>query len=76
MSYVKPKILNDIALSYVSDSFKSNSYALTNSNIWGHESNYIYVIDYLSTMCYEYSGDDKTNFENALWFQLSMSKLP
>jgi len=57
MSYVKLETLGDIALFHVSE---RNSYALSNPNKWGYESNSVYALnDIKSAKCSVYSGDDK-----------------
>ena len=58
MNYVKLKTLGDIAL-FVSGVSKRNCYALSNPNMWGYESNFVYVIKILSTTSSVYSGDDR-----------------
>ncbi|KEH33542.1 putative F-box domain-containing protein [Medicago truncatula] len=59
MNYVKLETLGDIALFCGSNGLKRNCYALSNPNKWGYESNSVYVISLLSTICSVYSGDDK-----------------
>jgi hypothetical protein len=58
MNYVELETLGDIAL-FVSGVLRRNCYALSNPNMWGYESNSVYVIRILSTICNVYSGDDR-----------------
>jgi hypothetical protein len=55
MNYVKLKTLGNIALFYAPG---GNYYALSNPNIWGYESNSVYVIGHSSKKCRVYLGDD------------------
>jgi len=59
MNYVKLETLGDIALFSISNGFKRNCYALSNPNRLGYESNCVYAISLLSTICNVYSWDDK-----------------
>jgi hypothetical protein len=56
MNYVRLKTLGDIALFYAMD---KHFYALSNPNMWGYESNSVYVIGASSTKYSVYLGDDK-----------------
>lgn len=59
MNYVELETLGDIALFCVSNMLEKSCYALRNPNMWGYESNSVYVISVLSTTCIMYSWDDK-----------------
>jgi hypothetical protein len=59
MNYVKLKTLGDIALFYDADNFRANCHVLSNPNLWGYESNSVYIINQFSTRCSVYSWDDK-----------------
>ncbi|KEH44165.1 hypothetical protein MTR_1g109340 [Medicago truncatula] len=59
MTYVELETLGDIALFCVSNMLEKSCYALRNPNMWGYESNSVYVISVLSTTCIMYSWDDK-----------------
>jgi len=51
MTYVKLKTLGDIALFYDTDNFRANCHVLRNPNLWGYESNSVYIINKFSTRC-------------------------
>jgi hypothetical protein len=55
LNYVKLENLGDIALFYTPG---GKYYALSNPYMWGYESNSVYVINYSTTTCTVYFGDD------------------
>jgi len=71
MNYVNMKTLGDIALFYDADNFRANCHVLSNPNLWGYESNSVYIINNFSTRCSVYSWDDK----KLLQFQLLMEQV-